>query len=71
MNTMETIRGKESAHAPISIGVKGNSLCLLGNISQKLGRTLKIDTVNGKILDDKEAYQMTFRQYEPGWEPKV
>ena len=70
-NTMLSIRGIEQAHAPISKGVKGNALCLLGNISQKLGRTLKIDTVNGKILDDKEAYQMTFRQYEPGWEPKV
>ncbi len=71
MNTMETIRGKELAHAPISIGVKGNSLCLLGNISQKLGRTLKIDPTNGKILDDKEAEKMTFRQYEQGWEPGV
>jgi predicted dehydrogenase len=71
MNAIETIRGKEVAHAPISSGVKGNALCLLGNISQKLGRSLRIDPVNGKILDDKEADKMVSRQYELGWEPAV
>ena len=71
INTMETIRGKELAHAPISKGVKGNALCLLGNIAQKLGRTLKVDPASGKILDDKEADKMASRQYEPGWEPVV
>lgn len=71
INTMETIRGKELAHAPISKGVKGNALCLLGNIAQKLGRTLKVDPASGKILDDKEADKMSTRQYEPGWEPVV
>lgn len=71
MNTMESIRGKEQPHAPISLGVKANALCLLGNISQKLNRTLKIDPKTGKILNDKEASKMTSREYEPGWEPRV
>ena len=71
INTMEAIRGKEPAHAPIYQGVKANALCLLGNISQKLGRTLKINPDTGKILNDKEASKMTSREYEPGWEPKV
>jgi predicted dehydrogenase len=71
MNTMESIRGKEIAHAPVSKGVKANALCLLGNIAQKLGRTLKIDTTNGKILDDKEADKMSSREYESGWEPEL
>jgi predicted dehydrogenase len=71
MNTLESIRGKETPHAPISKGVKANALCLLGNISQKLGRTLQIDPANGKILGDKEASAMVSRQYEPGWEPVV
>jgi predicted dehydrogenase len=71
INATESIRGKELAHAPISIGVKANALCLLGNISQKLERTLKVNQVTGKILDDNEAIKMSFRTYEPGWEPKV
>ncbi len=71
MNTMDAIRGKAEAHAPIIRGVKGNALCLLGNISQKLGRTLKINSETGKIIGDKEATAMSYREYEPGWEPKV
>jgi len=70
-NAMEAIRGKEKAHAPIAKGVKSNALCLLGNISRKLDRTLRIDPATGKILDDKEAEKMTGRQYEPGWEPVI
>ena len=58
-------------NAPVSLGVKANSLSLLGNISQKLDRTLRINPAGGKIIDDKEAIMMSSRQYEPGWEPKV
>ena len=71
VNTMDTIRGTDLAHAPVSQGVKANALCLLGNIAQKLGRTLKVDQKSGRILDDKEADKMSSRQYEPGWEPNV
>ncbi len=71
MNTMDAIRGKAEAHAPIIQGVRGNALCLLGNISQKLGRTLIINPETGKIIGDKEATAMSYREYEPGWEPKV
>lgn len=71
LNTTEAIRGISKAHAPISEGVKGNALCLLGNISWKVGRTLKVNSSDGRILDDKEALKMSSRQYEPGWEPKV
>ena len=70
-NTMESIRGKAEPHAPIAQGVISNSLCLLGNISQRLDRTLRIDPKNGKILGDNEAEKMSYRIYEPGWEPKV
>jgi predicted dehydrogenase len=71
LNAMEAIRGKEAAHAPITAGVVSNSLCLLGNISQKLDRTLLVDQATGKILGDKEAQKMTGREYQPGWEPVV
>ncbi len=70
INTMEAIRGKDLAHAPISDGVKSNALCLLGNIAQKLDRTLTVSPL-GKILDDKDATSMSSRKYEPGWEPVV
>lgn len=70
-NLMDAIRGKVKASAPIQVGVKANALCLLGNISQEVGRTLKIDQKKGKIIGDKEAAKMAYREYEKGWEPKV
>lgn len=70
-NFADTIRGKAEQHSPINEGAITNLLCHLGNYSQKLGRALRIDTSNGRIIGDGQAMQMWRREYEPGWEPKV
>ena len=70
-NFVNAIRGKEKQASPMSEATITSLLCHYGNISQKTGRTLKIDQSNGHILEDKEAMQMWRREYEPGWEPKV
>lgn len=70
-NMLNAIRKGEKLNAPVSDGLISNSLCHYGNIAQDLGRTLNVDTKTGKILGDKEAADMAFREYEPGWEPKV
>lgn len=69
-NWIDVIRDGAKQNAPIAQGAIGTSYCILGNISQKLGRTLTISP-DGKILNDKEATIMSSRKYEPGWEPKV
>lgn len=69
-NWLDVIRNGAKQNAPIAQGAISTSLCLLGNISQKLGETLTISP-DGKILNDKEATIMSSRKYEPGWEPKV
>ncbi len=43
----------------------------LGNIAQRVGRSLNTDPVNGHILGDKEAEKYWGRDYEKGWAPKV
>lgn len=70
-NMLNSIRDGETLHAPVSDGAISNALCHYGNISQDLGRTLNVDIKTGKILGDKEASKMAFREYEPGWEPVV
>jgi predicted dehydrogenase len=50
---------------------QSTTLCHLGNIAQRLGRSLRCDGSNGHILDDPEAMAMWSRKYEPGWEPVV
>lgn len=52
-------------------GHKSTLLCHLGNISHRVGRTLKCDPKDGHILGDDEAMKLWSREYEPGWEPKV
>ncbi|MDX2304444.1 MAG: Gfo/Idh/MocA family oxidoreductase [Microscillaceae bacterium] len=70
-NFMNAIRISEKQNSPIAEGHKSVLLCHLGNIAQKLGRTLQTDPQNGRILKDKEALEMWGREYESGWEPKV
>ncbi|MCC5939522.1 MAG: Gfo/Idh/MocA family oxidoreductase [Lunatimonas sp.] len=46
-------------------------LVQLGNISQRVGRSLQIDPSNGRIKNDKKAMALWSRDYQKGWEPKV
>lgn len=70
-NFAAAIRDGKETPAPLAQGAISTSLCHLGNISQKLKRTIKVDPKTGKILDDAEAQKMATRKYQPGWEPKV
>ena len=72
LNFVEAVREKEKLHSPIVEGHKSVLICHLGNISQRVGRTLHLDSENGgKILKDSEAAAMWDRSYEKGWAPKV
>lgn len=72
-NLLDAIRNDKplELNAEISEGYKSTLLCHLGNISQRVGRTLKCDPQNGHILGDDEAMTLWTREYEPGWEPKA
>jgi predicted dehydrogenase len=70
-NFANAIRKGEKLNSPIQEGVISTNLCHFGNISQKVGRTLHLDTTTSEIKGDGQAMQMWKREYEPGWEPKV
>ena len=70
-NFFDSIRKGTPLHSDIVSGHKSTLLVQLGNISQRVGRTLKIDPSNGRILQDKAAMKLWQREYEKGWEPKV
>ncbi len=46
-------------------------LCHLGNIAHRVGRSVRCNPSDGKIIGDDEAMRLWRRYYEPGWEPKV
>jgi predicted dehydrogenase len=70
LNFLQAIQQDVALTSPIEEGIKSNLLCHLGNISQKTGKELKIDTNSGKPSDE-EAMKMWSRSYQEGWEPKV
>ena len=70
-NFLEAIRKGTPLHAPIDEGAVSVNLCHAGNISQKTGRMIELDTATGNIIRDSEAMAMMRRDYQPGWEPRV
>ena len=67
-NFFDGIRQSGKLNADIRSGHKSTLLVQLGNISQRVGRSLQIDNQNGHILHDKEANNYWGRDYEKGWE---
>ena len=69
-NFINAVTKGEALNSPVGEAVKSTLLCHLGNMAQKTGKTLWVDTETGKPKDD-EAMKMWSRTYEKGWEPKV
>jgi len=72
-NFLDAVRENkpESLNAEIEIGHTSTLLCHLGNIAQRTGHTINVDSSNGHIIDDADAQKLWKREYEPGWEPKI
>jgi len=70
-NFFDAIRKGEALNSDIVSGHKSTLLVQLGNISQRMGRSLLIDDKTGRILNDPEAMKLWSRDFEPGWEMKI
>lgn len=72
-NFVDAIRADSVASLAAGIGVGHRSalLCHLGNIAQRVGRSLICDPATGAVVDDTAAMEFWSRDYEPGWEPAV
>ncbi len=71
-NFFDGIRnGSSKLNADIESGHKSTLLVQLGNIAQRVGHSLEIDSKNGHIIKDKDASKLWSRSYEKGWEMKL
>lgn len=70
-NFFKAISNGEKLNADIDSGHKSTLLVQLGNISQRVGNSLDIDSQTGHILNDKNANRLWSRDYEKGWEMKL
>jgi hypothetical protein len=70
-NLIAGIQHGEKLNAPVAVGNVSVTMLQLANIAWETNRVLDLDPATGHILNDPKAEQMTRREYEKGWEPKV
>ncbi len=70
-NLINSVRGKDTLHSPISIANISVTMLLISNIAYFVDRELKLDPATGHILHDPEAMKQWGREYEKGWEVTV
>jgi predicted dehydrogenase len=70
-NFIAGIRSGAKLHAPIEVGNVAVTMLQLSNVAWEVGRTLRLNPADGKVVGDAEAMRHWSRTYEPGWEPKI
>lgn len=70
-NMFDAIRNDSTLNAGVDSGHKSTLLVQLGNIAQRVGRSLDIDSSNGHIINNSAASKLWRRTYEKGWEMKL
>jgi predicted dehydrogenase len=66
-NLCDAIRGVAKLNADALTGHLSTALCHLGNISTRVGRSLKFDPQAEQILGDDEANKLIRREYREHW----
>jgi predicted dehydrogenase len=54
-NFLECMRSRKETAAPVEVGHRSNTVCMLAHIAMKLGRKLRWDPQAQRCLDDDEA----------------
>jgi predicted dehydrogenase len=71
-NWLECIKSRKLPICDVEIGHRSATVCHLGNLSIRLGRTIKWDPAKEEIIDDTEAAKMLSRPYRAPWKlPEV
>lgn len=70
-NFIAAINSGAELAAPIDEGNVCVTMGHLGNIAQRVGKSLEIDPKDGRPLNSREAMALWEREYEKGWKPKV
>ena len=66
-NFLDCIKSRKRPNADVEEGHKSATMCHLGNISTRLGRSLKWDAAKEQIIGDPEANAMLSRPYRKPW----
>lgn len=66
-NWLECIKSRKAPICDVEIGHRSATVCHLGNIAARLGRTISWDPVKEEITGDPEAAKMLSRPYREPW----
>jgi predicted dehydrogenase len=67
-NLIDCMRSRARTVSPIEVAVRSDALCHLSNISMRLGRKIKWDPVNEKIVGDPDAERLVDRPRRGEWQ---
>lgn len=70
-NWFDAIRQGTALNSTLEDACMSTQLVQLGNIAQRVGHSLRIDSFTGRILDAPDSQPYWGRDYEPGWKPKI
>jgi len=62
-NFIDAIKSGQRLNAPVEEGHKSTRLCHLGNIAQRIGRSVRFDARTETIIGDEEANRLLGRTY--------
>ncbi|REJ91315.1 MAG: gfo/Idh/MocA family oxidoreductase [Planctomycetota bacterium] len=66
-NFLDCIRSRELPICDVEIGHRSATVCHLGNIVARLGRSIEWDPASEQIVGDSEAQAMTDKEYRRPW----
>ena len=66
-NLLECIKSRKETVAPVEVGHRSCSVCLLGDIAMRLGRKLKWDPEKEQFLNDETANRMLSKPMRGTW----
>jgi hypothetical protein len=66
-NFLECVRSRQRPVADVEEGHLTATLCHIGNISTRLGRSLQWDQTHEDFVDDSEASRMLSTPYRAPW----
>jgi hypothetical protein len=70
-NFIAAIQTGAKLNQPVAQGNVAVTMLQLSNIAWEVNRELRLNTADGKVIDDPAAMKMWGREYEKGWAPHV
>jgi predicted dehydrogenase len=70
-NFVDCVKSRAAPIADLESAHRVATACHLANVSLRLGRKIRWDSVNEKILDDAEADQWLMRPYRAPWDKEL